>query len=821
MAASSCSSDGSAGLTGIGTLTVSIKSDNRLRLPSGELSEIECGVNPEISGISLTMSDMNGGYTHTWESFDQFPQDESYFAGTYILDVSGAGPVKEGFDNPSFSGSSEVVIKENERTDAVVEIAPSSAFISITFDPSLTTAYPSAKAIAHALGRTYFTYLPDESRMLCLNPSSAEILLSLDIDGKDIIFRVMEFEDTKPATLYALTLGADISGECPVITATSGDDRLSFVLTPEFLSSTPPEITLSIPTDEITLPEGDIPNEPIVATVSMTDGDIEHLFLSSHSVSLEEYMIPTEADLLNLTPEESSVFNRLGLTVSSLPGCTKVDFTSMLGNLVYLRADNALSTFSLIAVNSNGLTSAPITLKVTTTPVEIEVVETTDAVMCVDRTKVLVRCSAPGFENHVDVEIERSSGRWERTPFTITRSEESLYELEFSIPEGSSPANARVLYCEEVRSTFSIDRVLPDFDVDIDGYAKTASIRIRTEDQELTKKITERINVYIDGTAVPVYRRYPESGVVTVIDLKPLTTYTIKTTLMDGVSDPIFTPEEKFTTEGTPQITNSNFEERKDGPYAKNMPSGGVYAQTSVDIFNWQHHTDYSCEVPKNWANTNDKTFNLSAKNINTWYLQPSVQLVRDDATNGSFSVLLTSVAYDPDGDEIPPYAQTGQPYLDYSPIIPDIKYRAAGKLFLGSYTYDKSSGAETYKEGISWDSRPYSLSGAYKYVPCTVDRDDGGLVIVEVLGIIDGKEDLIASGRLILPYAASFTAFNVPLSYNTFGVKATRLKVMFASSQHIGTIGEETEGVATVPDPLTATSTGGKLWIDNVTLTY
>lgn len=820
MSTASCSSDGSTGLTGIGTLTVSIDSDNRLRLPSGEISDIECGTHPETSEIRLSMSDSNGSYRHTWENFDKFPQEESYFAGTYTLDVTSGNPENEGFNLPSFSGTAEVAIKENERTDAVVEISPSSSFFHITFDESITNAFPSTKAFAHSKGNIYFTYLPGESRMLCLNPSSAEILLSLEIGGKEIVFRAMEFDETKAATLYTISISADTSGENPEITVSSGKEILTFTLTPEFLSSTPPEIKFSTSTD-ILLPEGDIPSEPVTATVTAPYGSISHLILSTNSASLDEYQIPAEVDLLNQTVEEAAIFNRLGLTMTRDSESVRVDFTSMLGNLVYLTPDNALSTFSLIASNSDGLMSAPTTLKVTTTPVEIEVMDATDAVMCIDRTKVKVRCPAPGFENHVDVEIETSPDKWEKTPFTITRAGQNLYELEFSIPEGSSPANARVLYCEEVRSTFSINRILPDFGVDIDGFAKTASIRIKAANPELTRKITERINVYIDGVAVPVYRRFPESGVVTVIDLKPHTTYTIKTTLMDGVSDPVFTPEEKITTEDTPQITNADFEERKDGPRAKDMPSGGVYAQTSVDIFNWQHHTDFNCEIPKNWANTNEKTFNMSSSNINTWYVQPSAQLMRDDAAGGSFSVLLTSVAYDPDGDEIPPYAQTGSPYLDYSPIIPEIKYRAAGKLFLGSYSYDRASGSETYKEGISWDSRPYSLSGAYKYLPCTADRDDGGLVIVEVLGMVDGKENVIASGRMLLPYAASFTAFNVPLSYNIFGVKATRLKVMFASSQHIGSIEEESANVTTVPDPLTATSVGGKLWIDNVTLTY
>lgn len=43
----------------------------------------------------------------------------------------------------------------------------------------------------------------------------------------------------------------------------------------------------------------------------------------------------------------------------------------------------------------------------------------------------------------------------------------------------------------------------------------------------------------------------------------------------------------------------------------------------------------------------------------------------------------------------------------------------------------------------------------------------------------------------------------------------------MFASSANIGSLAEETASVVTSPDPVTATSTGGRLWIDCLTLAY
>ena len=823
VAAVSCQSDTSAQLAGIGTLTVTVESDDMLRLPGGEESGVLSPSSPSSECISLSVTDTQGAYSHTWDDFASFPQNESYFAGTYVISAECGHPFLEGFDIPAFSGTSEVAIAENSRTDAVITLRPASAFVSVGFSESIVEACPGIKALLHSEGGRYHIVAPDEERLLCLNPSETELYISLpSSEGAETRFLAATLGETAGATLYGVEIDADLSGPYPVILVSAPGETSSFTLDPLFLSATPPSVTLSNGGEPLTLPEGDVPSLPLTAEIVPGSVPLSHLYLSALSPGLGGHGMPGEVDLLNLSPAEEAALDSLGLGIDVTPakGGT-VDFTDFLGNIVYLTPEEALSSFSLLAVDSRGFVSEPSAIDVTTTPVEINVVETSPAVICVDRSTVVVQCPAPGFERNVDIEIESSDGGWIRAPFSVSPRGDSLYGIDIDLPEGSEPVNMRVLYCDEVRSSFVIQRVMPEYSVAVDGYAKNAAIRILAADPSLTGKITRRRSVYVDGVPVHVYRRFPDDGIVNVIGLSPSRTYKFKTTLMEGVEKPVFTPETEAVTEGTPQLPNADFEERNKGPRYTDMPSGGLYAQTSVDIFNWQHHTSFDCEVPKGWATTNEKTFNLSSSNINTWYVLPSARLMRDDAVSGSFSVMLASVGFDPDGMEIPPYSQTGKPYLDYSPVVPDIAFRAAGKLFLGEYSFDGATMKESYREGISWNSRPYSLNGSYKYLPCAAERDDGGLVKVEVIGRENGEEVTIASGRLVLPYAASFTAFSVPLEYHRFGVKAARIKVMFASSAHIGTIEEETASVATVHDAVTATATGGRLWIDNVRLAY
>ncbi len=178
-------------------------------------------------------------------------------------------------------------------------------------------------------------------------------------------------------------------------------------------------------------------------------------------------------------------------------------------------------------------------------------------------------------------------------------------------------------------------------------------------------------------------------------------------------------------------------------------------------------------------------------------------------------------MAWDINGEPVSDYIQEGTPYVKYNRNVPKIAYRAAGKMFLGEYVFDASTVTERYREGINFASRPSALNGYFKYVPSAADYEDNGLVEVSVIGVVNGKETIIANERLMLSATSDFTAFSLPIKYNHFGVKAVAIQVMFASSDTIGTISEETVTIKTVADCASASSVGSVLWIDNLSFSY
>lgn len=824
----SCSTDHLEGTLNAGSLSLVVEADSYVTVCVGEDgdegSTLDTGFLPAKGATVLTMRSTDGKYAHTWENVDDFPAKQYFFTGDYILSATNGNTMVEGFDTPSFAGDAEVHISDYTENVATITLSLANSLVKIDFTDNAVSAFSSISARVHTTGGLYHEYSPVEKRFLCLKPGYAEVVLDIELaDGRRVNYPAYEIDDARSATLHMLTVDCTGTPAGEEVTVSGPEGNRAVVLTEAFINAEAPVITASWDASEIyDLPEGDIPESKYAAQVTGAS-PLTSIILSTLSLPLAEDGFPAEVDLLNLTPAEATLLRDLGLDFKVSPAGGEIDYTRLLGRLVYLTPESAISSMSLMAVSADGKSSLPVTLNVRSTPVEIAVGKIYPVTMGVNQARVDISCGASGFMEHVEIEIkDPNTGLWKKVEdVVIDPKGDGTYTLTFGVGTGSGPVEARVLYCEEVRATLSVPREMPPFSIEVDAYATMAGVKVVPEDPDMLEAIAEQTRVYINGQEAPLYLQQHDRGIFSVIGLSPNTTYVFKATMMSGVENPVFTPEVTVTTEGIPQLPNADFEDRQNGVKYKDLPSGGKYSQTVVEIFNWQHSTSIEQEVPKQWANTNAKTFAMASDIHNTWYMQPSVALTREPVFSQSFAVELTSVAFDPHGKPVPNYTQTGMPYLDYSPIVPEIAYRAAGKLFLGQYSFDPATMTESYSEGLTWNSRPSSLNGYYRYIPCDDDRSDCGLAIVEVLGESEGREVVIASGTGRLTLASGYTAFSVPLNYSMFGVKAKRIKVMFSSSSHIGSIEEESRNVITVPDARSATSAGAHLWIDNITLAY
>ena len=183
-------------------------------------------------------------------------------------------------------------------------------------------------------------------------------------------------------------------------------------------------------------------------------------------------------------------------------------------------------------------------------------------------------------------------------------------------------------------------------------------------------------------------------------------------------------------------------------------------------------------------------------------------------------AALLRNVAWDNNGST-PPSGTWGVSQSLNSLSAPSIANRSAGKLFLGSYTYNHATGLEIYEEGIAFTSRPSKLSGYYKYT--AKGGDTNGVVTVTVEHrTASGQAITLATRTMALYPASSYTFFEVALPYTNVQYKATHIKVMFASSNNASkSQNSETTNITTIDNKSEAVSLGSELYIDNISLTY
>lgn len=832
MTMASCSSDTETTLLGTAILQPRALVDPTVTTVHGQVATGIVQPVPTPSELSLRLT--GGKFAKTWSSIDQYPADQPLNPGTYTAEVFYGSEYDEGFEKPYFYASENVSLTEGKITPLTLTAKLSNSIIAVEYTDGFRSAFSAAHATLHASGGGYIDYPATETRNVYLRASDLSVYLDVSMaDGAQARFLAAKLDQTDAATLYTATIDATRSSETAPITVTvsfdeqiSTDDQ-SVTLTDEFLNAQDPAVS----------PLGFTEGTPIVITegsasaqsigFSVEGAQASRLILTTQSRSLIEQGWPSEVDILNATPTMLQTMRNLGLQTSADASgrISTVDLQNVMSR-IRTESRQTKATFSLLSETASGRISEPVSLTVDVNPADLTVVEINDLVIGSELARMEVIANGADLTGNLSIQATDASGRWqdcEIVSVTEPTGSSANTEILFRVPESQLPTtDIRIYYCGQLKAEQTVKRISPRYSIEVDPFAMIATLKITAEDPAELKTVTSLVNIYVDDVRTDLVSRDTEKGIITIGGLLPDRSYSLKTTLFTSASEEThFATTQSFTTESARPLENGGFDEVKTNELKiENLPSGGLYSQTIIDIFNQQNYWSMEASMPKTWANTNAKTFCKQATNKNTWYTLPSVYSDKDFFQD-SYSVVIRTVAYDINGKAIPPYRQTGEPFLRYSLNIPRIAHRAAGKVFLGKYSFDPATQTEVYDEGVSFSSRPSALNGYYKFTPSSADLNDQGYVKIEVLGVIDGVETVISSADLRLRPATSYTAFSIPLQYSHFGVKANRLKVMVASSCHIGTIEEETASIKTYDDPVTATSLGGVLQVDGLQLSY
>ncbi len=835
VASVSCSDDKTNIGLGSGIIDVSVVPDMNVT-PVGSFTIDNSALSlPDPSDFDIIITDTEGT-SALWTGVNPMGGVERLLPGAYTLKAIAGSSGAEGFKTPYFAGETSAIVKNGETTQVTINASLSNTLMDIRFDHSITDLCGNPFAIVHSHSGLYCNYTPADNGPLFLRPGDISVLLSLTLDSRVVKFNIINIFGTRAATYYRISLSATVDNDGIIsIRATSADGESNTVrLTPEFLAASAPTLVSSGFTSGIPLRlhEGATPSSPL--KVAVTSSSLSHLFLTAIAPTLGS-TFASEIDLLNLSPTQLDSLKFYSIRVDGLKtGAVKdatVNLTDVVSHLRYV--DGAYpSTFSLLAVDNSGLVSDTVVLSVEVVPVDIKVESVSKAMIGIDKATVTLSSTSQYLKDNLQVEVfDPSSGLWSGLKIdSLVNVSAGRWDVTFTVPEGREELTCRLRFCGTEISSFTVGRSAPAYRIEIDPFALHADIRINTESPTLNRIVASSIQFYRAGKSsdpksyerIQMIERFPDEGRVVISGLEAATNYRFRSSIhASPSSSDDFSDRVSFQTEAASQIPNSDFEDVQFGGIKyKEMLSGGRYSQNTVEIYNLQNHTSFDLMTPQRWATVNNKTFCMSAKNHNTWYMAPSTYTV-EDAYSGSYAVRLDCVGYDIDGAPIPDYLQTTYPYTPYSCNIPSGYSKAAGRLFLGSYSFDSASNTEHYNEGLKFNSRPAAVNGFYKFVATEANPRATALARVEVIGEVDGVEIVLASGELHLPVVLSYTAFSIPLSYNRFGTKATSIRLHFAPSDAIGDIAAESQSIIVLPNPATSTSRGSSLWLDNISLSY
>lgn len=774
---------------------------------------------PDPSEFSISLEDSEGRFSSSWESMSDFPADEDFLAATYTIRAEYSSVDVEGAGKPCYTGYADFTLSPDDTAEPVIECRLANTPVNITIDSELDDYVDHCSLELCSSTGNIITLAGGTVEPVYMKPGTIDLILNLSLtDGRSTSVLAASFEG-KAGSPSLVALAA--TGNILDIDADGNVTRL--VIDDALFDARPPSVTPSgwDAGETITAEEGRAPQSKAAMDV-VSFQPLRSLLLTVSDPERVNAAIPQHIDILNPDPVQQDILSALGLMPvfhgERSDACT-ISFRKLISEVTYSPSGSPF-VIRLIAVDRSGHVSGACTMNVQINPVTISLESCSPAVIGVNLADMTVL--APDEESARKVTIYTSlSGldhTWTPAAITaVTPVGAPRYRITFSVPSsGDHTLHVRALYVGSTVGTIIINRVAPDFTLEADAFACTAKLKVIARDPSLISIITRLLNVYADDKRLVILNRDEANGTLTAGGLDPATRYNLKGSVMTDPSSGDFCPETHITTEHDRQIPNYDFNDVKPGIEYSGMPAGGRYSQTIAPVINRQNRTDFNVSVPDYpWANTNAKTFCRKSATPNTWYMQPSVEEASDIIT-GECSVKLTSVAWDPQGQAIPDYVQTSRPYLPYNPNVPHIAFCAAGKIFIGSYSYTPADG-ETYTEGITFRSRPSGLNITYRYLPGPETPYDRGYVSVTV----EGENGVISSGKLLLLPSSGFSTVNIPLTYPMFGVKASRIKIMCASSENHGTIAHESATIITTSDLTKSRSLGSMLEIKELRLSY
>lgn len=777
LALTACNDDNPwAGLAGKGGISLRLKTDAAVKdaVPTRATETLEA---PDASLFAIKAEKTDGSYTGNWNSITEFNNYEDGFSvGRYTVSASYGDIEKEGFDSPAYYGETEVMVLEGEPAFAEITATLANTMVSVDFTDAFKTYFEDYSVTLHSEGHSYQTVnSADTGRPVYLAPGHVELAVTITrLNGGK-----METTTIQPADFdalarhhYHVTLdfnGGNVGeGQFSIIFDDSmTQEDVVIDLTDELFTAPVPTVEASgfTPGTAIELLRGGSADEAPRFTVAAYGKMAEAVLTVASSTYTPAW--GREIDLLTASPSQQGEIAAAGLECIGFfrnpDRMARVDLSGFLANL-----PEGEHTVTLVVKDKVMHQSEPLSLTVKVLPVTIEATPQT-AIFGSGEATVSVVYNGENPEKNITFRMCDDTGTMIDCPViscteSKTRAVESkTYDFVIALAATENEnVPLEVYYRGALVQTTTLRVTVPEYTVELaDAFARYAVFQVKTDNAADLAAVTAKTILRIGGSVVPEANvtRDTKTGLIRIVNLRSATSYHFQTALLADASE--YAGDFSFTTETETQLPNADFAE------TSNLSIGGLKVGGQYKVLvSYQHSSSINRTVPAgSWATLNPLTAYAGAANKNTWFIVPSTYLDGSEA-------IIRSVGYNHNGTT--PSASSGATtyYCTNSPSQDQLE-KAAGELFLGSYSFD---GTANRADGVAFASRPTSLTFSYRYT--SINGEEGEAYI----RLLDAAGSVIAESDVALEASSSAKTMTVALPSYPAGRKAASVQVGFKS---------------------------------------
>lgn len=826
----SCSDEAGLDLgKGQGVLRLALRTSAEVAVSAPTRAEIPTLAAPEIGQFAVRLTKSDNSYSKTWDSVDDFNAEEAFRTGTYTLEAFVGDIDTEGFDAPYFHGSAEVSVLEAKETQASVTASLANSMVSVDYTEGFKNYFKDYSARVHSAGHSYIDFKADETRAAFIAPGEVDLTVSFtNPQGQSTSLQPAGFT-AKPRHHYRVKFDvAEGTGNAVlkiIFEDTLVSEDVTIDLTDELFTTPAPSVKAEgfVSGSAIEALEGNTPAAPFVFTV------VARGTMAEANLTVDSESAPSFGREVNLIGASEAVQKQIASSGINAVGFFKnpdkfarVDVTEFVKTL-----PAGTHRISLVVKDKFTRVSEPVTLVVSTEAIHLEA-SASDVVFGAGQATVNIEYNGTDAEKAFSFKALDKYGVYKDCPVTGVREAVRTrafpvksYVFTITLPDTERDAvPLQIFFHGEKRQEINIPVITPKYTVEADAFAKHVVLKVVPEDASQLGIIVNALKVSVAATRSTrnggyTFTRDAENGFITVNGFNPATAYTV-TTKLSAAADAAPVTSTPVTTEAATDVPNGDFSQTRQTINISSINVGGKYAVDAWPIKkDYQHTSSILIDEPVGWTSINAKTAWTGSSNMNTWFVVPSTLM-----DNGA--VKLRNVGYDHNGSSP---SKSGGNYNTkyYCENAPEIGSRAAGELFLGSYTFD---GKENRVEGWACQSRPTSMTFNYSYSPLNNESASAQI------SVLDAEGKIIASATEALEASSAMTPKTVALGAYGFGRHAASIRIKFMSSSAStpfvnipsGSALDEGQGLGSKTLPANsykALATGSVLTIDNVKLNY